>query len=395
MGEISRIVIQGLNVMVPARGSRRAGLRRRALSSALAVGLGLAAGPVARAEDSAGAPLYAPDQCQRVTLEDPETGTVIGVEDLAYDPLRQLFILSAYDRRAVEKAAGKRARQVPEGGVYALGRDAVLAAGNAPLVVRSLIDRAPIPGGLRPHGLDLDFQTREIVFINRSYQKIDRRWRMTPRLVRASLDRRDGSAAIAGVVHCAANNLVSSGATVLISHDHGGCGGAALREDITGARRSGLVDTNGHHVFDAARFANGVVDLGNDEIALAATRENTVRILTARGARFEIDRVLSVPGGPDNLSLAADGRIIAALHPSLWRTALHRKLGFDRAPSRIVSVDPVTGETRLLYDDPRGRQFSAATAAIDFGDGLLAGSATDAGLLLCRAARAVAQQAGG
>ena len=77
------------------------------------------------------------------------------------------------------------------------------------------------------------------------------------------------------------------------------------------------------------------------------------------------------------------GQVVAALHPKLLHLALLRGGWRDRSGSRIVRVDPRDGAIEVLFDDPKGELYSAATAAIH-GDGLLImGSAYDSGLLVC------------
>ena len=66
--------------------------------------------------------------------------------------------------------------------------------------------------------------------------------------------------------------------------------------------------------------------------------------------------------------------------------ALHRRLGIGRAPSRIIKANPQTGAVEILFDDPDGALFSAATVAVEWAGALIAGSVTDEGLLVCRAA---------
>jgi len=60
-----------------------------------------------------------------------------------------------------------------------------------------------------------------------------------------------------------------------------------------------------------------------------------------------------------------------------------RRLGIGAAPSRIVEADPSTGRVDILFDDPKGKTFSAATVAVETRDGLIAGSVLDEGVLVC------------
>ena len=78
-------------------------------------------------------------------------------------------------------------------------------------------------------------------------------------------------------------------------------------------------------------------------------------------------------------------RLLAGVHPALWRLALYRYRwpGGARAPSRIVAADVTSGRSETLYDDPDGRPLSAATVAARSGGRLYVGSVADAGLLVC------------
>ena len=119
---------------------------------------------------------------------------------------------------------------------------------------------------------------------------------------------------------------------------------------------------------------------------MAATREKSLIVFEERsGGVDEVSRI-AVPGGPDNLSATKDGKIIAAAHPSLWRLGLNRKMGVGKAPSRIIKADIQSGDVEVLFNDPSGQTFSAATVAVETENGLVVGSVTDEGLLICREA---------
>lgn len=329
---------------------------------------------------------YRPDQCRRVTILDEMTGEAVrGAEDLALDPQRGLVYISAYDRRSVERAVRRGASILPEGGVYAVSLSTLLAsAGAAP--ASPILRNSDIAGGLRPHGLSFNSEIDEIAFINRSYQRMNGRWEMTPRVERIGAD---GEVIVSGEQRapCAANDLVNESFQTLISFDHERCDWRAGLEDALGLRRSGVVADNGDRLFDQALYANGVLRLEDGRIALAATREKALLLLDDRGDGLRVSARISLPGGPDNLSLTGDGSVIAAVHPSLLTIGLSRRLGIGVAPSRIVKIDPQSGDVDILFEDPEGALFSAATVAALWRDALIAGSVTDDGLLVCKDGR--------
>lgn len=329
-----------------------------------------------------GDPLYSGPSCRRVGLVDAETGDpIIGAEDLAFDREASRVLISAYDRRAVERQAAKRAIDLDEGGIYAAPL-AALAGAQTKLSLSSIVARETVAGGLRPHGISFDPESREISFVNRSYQKIHNRWRMTARIERAGAD---GAVFVGdgGAPRCSANDLATFGERTLVTFDHSSCGWRGVFEDLIGARKSGVDSMDGGEAFAGARHANGVAAIGGDSLALAATRDMTLLMLGAAGDGFAVERKIALPGAPDNLTLSGSGMLIAALHPSLAAIGAQRRLGVGRAGSRVVRVDPATGEQTLLFEDPEARLFSAASAAIEEDGVLVIGSTLDRGLLVC------------
>ena len=157
-----------------------------------------------------------------------------------------------------------------------------------------------------------------------------------------------------------------------------------MAEDVFGFARSGIASAGGAPLFEAAKFANGIAELRNGDIALADTKSSSIVVLTKAGDGFDEERRVTTPGGPDNLTIAEDGRVIAALHPSLIWIGAHRKLGFGNAPSRVVKVDPDSGDVELLFDNVVGHRFSAATVAVEDDKTLVLGSVTEPGVLVCR-----------
>lgn len=321
---------------------------------------------------------YSGADCGRRALIDPQGDIVVGAEDLLVDRRNGRLIVSAYDRRAAERAARRGDGAIPEGGVYAVRLDDLFAKG-AEVEAASLLDRAAARRGLRPHGIDYDPEEERLVFINRGYERDNGRWTRKVELIEVYLADEKPDFTIADS-HCAANDALL-GETTLLTIDHRDCDGGAILENVFRLRRSGLATSEGERLSPGVAFANGLARIG-DEIAMGATRENAVLFLDADDGFSERARV-KTPGGPDNLTATPDGAIIAAVHPSLLRLAFHRKLNARRAPSRIVRIDPDGPRLDWLFDDPHGHLFSGATVATETEDGLIIGSATDAGLLVC------------
>lgn len=334
------------------------------------------------AQKADGEPRYALGDCRRVTLIDERDGrTIVGAEDLAFDSAARRVLISAYDRRAVEREARRGAVEIEEGGIYAAPIDA-LKSGKTTLTLPSIVSRETVAGGLRPHGISFDGDRREVAFINRSYQKINGDWRVTPRLERAGPD---GAVYISdgGDPRCSANDVAMLGEETFVSFDHAACGWRGGFEDVFATRASGLDGAGRVGLFDGARHANGVVATKDNRLALAATRDKAVMFLDRRGEEFSLERTISLPGAPDNLTLGEGGRIIAALHPSLLAIGAERRLGWGRSGSRVVSIDPQDGAVELLYDDPKARLLSAASASVEEEGVLVIGSALDRGIVVC------------
>ena len=301
---------------------------------------------------------YAPGDCRKLALTDRDTGRpVTGIEDLALAPDGQTLIVSAHDRLSTRS-----------GGIYRIYLQDIV---EDAIAVRSLIAPDSLPGGLRPHGIALSKDGRHLAVINRLSTE-----RVTIELVRLT----SGWAELAGRIEhpslCTANDLIiertTGPAEVLVTLDRAACGFslADMLPAATGrVARFPFSDAGPQIVATGLSFPNGILpDL------VAETRAN--RITGPGGVG------LTLPGGPDNLNRDGEG-ITAALHPSMIRLALYRYGLIWFAPSRIVRVRPGHPGIDVLYDDPEGDLFSAATSAVLVGDLLIAGSVRDSGLLVC------------
>lgn len=290
---------------------------------------------------------------------------VIGIEDMALDAARGQAVLSAYDRRAGTT-----------GGLYLLSLDS-LDASTAAVI--------PLATGLRPAGIDLRAEpdgSRSLLAINRH---------------------EDGSATVeryrldgAALTHqgtttspllCRANDVaILDGDRFLFTSSHGGCGwGAVIKDNVFGGRHGfvGLVENGDARVLiGGIGFANGLLpDPGRDRLTVAATREDALLVYRLSDPQAPPQRI-AVPGGPDNLTTAPDGRLLVALHPSPFRLALHRYgwPGGSAAPARVAALGPAGLEIPV---DEDGERFPAATVALSWGERLVVGSVTAPGLLIC------------
>lgn len=347
------------------------GLGRRLGKPALALALAVCTACAPRVQP----PAIAAQDCHRLELR---TGgnPVVGVEDVAFEPASRTLFLSAYDRRAVERAKG----EPPAGGLYAVKVEAL--KGREAAVEDLLAPKLGAPA--RPHGLDvraLEAGVVRVAVVNRAFVEDGRGgWRRRPEI--NLLDIGPDAAALAGRVLgprlCRANDVAFQDAdSLIVSFDRGVC--VEDGREPVGGPALGLVGLDGSVARQDApvRFPNGVAATPA-AVWIAGTLD--AQISTSDGARR-----IALPGAPDNLTLDPQGRIIAALHPQLWRFALYRFAwpGFDRAPSRIVRYDPQRGSLRVLFDDPGGAVFSGATGAVVVEDQLVVAGVRERGVLVC------------
>ncbi|MEM1381408.1 MAG: hypothetical protein AAGH41_12370 [Pseudomonadota bacterium] len=320
---------------------------------------------------------FSNEQCRNVELYDVDTGDlVVGAEDIALVEMGWAFWVSAYDRLTDQP-----------GGVYLVG--------VSDLTDRSVIAKNVLPG-TKPHGIH-SREDGEVIAIVRSDNPGDANliaWSGTPFF---ELSRVDGEwvegppqyvQELSSGGNCSLNDLVQRSWTEELSNDRirthvetyatvdrENCTGAAI-ERILGTKSGRVIEltTRAPTVLDGLDLPNGIAFWG-DDTWVAEMRAK--RLIALDG-----ERTIDLPGAPDNLN-ASDEGIVAALQPSLWRFGLYRYGYTDRAPTRIVLVDPETEAIELLFEDPNGRLLSGATAAVLRDEMMIASSVRGEALLVC------------
>ena len=295
---------------------------------------------------------------------------VTGIEDMALDAAHGQAVLSAYDRRAGTA-----------GGLYLLD----LKSLDAPTATA-----IPLVTGLRPAGIDLRAEPDG----SRSLLAISRHEDGSATVERYRLDGTvlNHENTFASPLLCRANDVAFLGRDrLLFTSSHGGCGwGAVIEDNLFGGRHGfvGLVENgNARVLIGGIGFANGLLpDPAHDRLTVAATREDALLVYRLSDPRTPPQRI-PVPGGPDNLTMALDGRMLVALHSAPFRLALHRYgwPGGAAAPTRVAAIGPAG--TEILVDED-GQRFPAATVALSWNGGLVIGSVTAPGLLVCGEAAA-------
>lgn len=301
---------------------------------------------------------FTTENCQRVALTGSEGGeTVVGVEDVALHPDGSVLILSAHDRSDPDT----------NGALYVTSLFAVSAGSEA--IVDQISPRFSGLDMFRPHGIGISADGRRLAVVNR-FREGDARVEigvLTPTSWEPDLH-------VTAEGMCRANDVMftgQGGEDILVTIDRAECEASA--QDLLPRRTGSVGRYNGFEfsvIQNWLKFPNGIA--GG---FVAHTRSNV--IAGPDGTDYD------VPGGPDNLNIDAEGRVIAALHPKLSLLWLYLEGIQTRAPSRIIALDPATGGIEILYDDPEGTQFSGATSAVLTGGVLVAGSVRDEGLLVC------------
>lgn len=402
-------------------------------SRALTVGmlcLGLSTAVVSAA-GAAPKPLSAQDVCRRVDATAADGAPpLVGIEDIEIDPAAGAVYLSAYDRDAVDSAIDDDATVVPDGGVYRLSL-AELAAltrrapGTAIPTVRaeSLTGSLTLPHGFRPHGMGLlrseqsDGPAIGLATVNHGYRRADGEWTAIARIETFDLSP-------SGLVHrstlpsadalsdetllCNLNDVLPLGPDHgLATADRRWCNGfwrggeTAMGLERAAVLAYGRPSGPGVRVLvDGLYFANGITALGNGSEQLVAVAETRGHRLSL----FRVDRLGELePAGqidldvaPDNLSIArppggtpADQALWLAGFPNLLEVGMYRAglPGFEHASWEAWRIDGASlfaGEADawpVLTGD--GSLLSAVTVAAVADGLLLAGSATDRGLLVC------------
>lgn len=331
--------------------------------------------------------VFALETCRLSLPVDRETGAVLtGIEDIAPAGDGRVF-LSAYDRVATE-AAMADGRVPPNGGIYRAEIGRLLEP--EPAALENLVDPAASTGGFHPHGIH--HVEDKLLVINRALAASD------GPATRVTVFADTGAGLrlhrqIESPDLCAANDLTHDGGRIVVTLDRADCPGLSTRDalDTDGSGSLAAASPTEDRVEVLATglaFPNGVLIARTGrgrELYIAETRARRLRAYPADAVAGP-GAFIELPGGPDNLTPAPGGAIVAALHPHLLRLAAYKFGWAARAPSRVARIDPETRAVDILFDDPDGALLPGITAALLSGDGttLIAGAARAPGLLVCK-----------
>ena len=307
---------------------------------------------------------YALENCRRVDLRDVDTGRLLaGVSDMALLPDGDTLLLSAFDRTD---------QTLPFGGLFGVSLFE-LERGAAELEVEAVIKPYDLAGGVSPQGIDFDASSGRLALVNsvapEDYSVIDvveRQGELWMPIARHTHE-----------AFCRINDVAFDfGGNLLVTRDRSSCAlnvVDALPFYATGlllvVTPDGTVRATDERLF----LPNGVI--------MGPTGRPVVAEMRAEQLTGDVERLM--PGGPDNITIADDGSLVVALHPSLWKYFFYLNGFAFSSPSRVARVDPSTRDLEILLDDPGGDLMSAVGVALLEEERLYLGSVTDDGIGIC------------
>jgi hypothetical protein len=352
---------------------------------------------------SGGERAWAEAACRHVIVEAPGSRVVSGAEDLAVDRDRGVLYLSAFDRRAVAARRLEPSGRLILGGIYAVPVAALAEARR--VTARDVSAEFKRQHDFRPHGIGLYREggtARALFAVNRSYRQVGGDWKRSDRVEMFDLDSHGlrHRKTVAHPLMCRANDVAALGpGSFLVTNDHGTCAGfGKLAEDVAGLSASYVLHYDGKVTRKVATnipFANGIVVGAGGQVYVAATRGHGIHVydlktlLAATKPLSSVPSVIPVGSGVDNLSFDNDGALLAAVHPSMFKLAVHLRgwLGPLEAESHVARIPldkPMRARPSVIFKD-NGIKFPAATSAVAVGSLTVIGSVTAPGIMVCKA----------
>ena len=382
------------------------------------------------AEDQAQA---AATHCRYITILDGQN-ELVGVEDVAIDPVGQQAFLSAQNRRAVKQAMATGLKKLPEGGLYRIPLVA-FATTNQRVRAENLTATLKLRQGLRPHGIGLLYEDSAVIgltAVNHGYLRTGAGWQPYNSVEHFVLTQsgwhHQGSIPnlfLPGSSHrfvpdttywCNLNDVVPLTKHMgLVTADRKWCSSFWIgSETVFGLEQSAILTyemtelagySDAPPLFDNLYYANGLVRLETSAgqfIVAAETRGKRLALFrliiddATKAVRLDLISRLELDFAPDNLTLtqeAPDNEAVlwVAGFSNLMEIGLYHANwpGFSQAGWEIWRVDAqalIAGTAipeQVLVGD--GAMMSAVTGVAVTQDGMiLAGSALDPGMLVCQ-----------
>lgn len=300
---------------------------------------------------------------------------VTGAEDVTIDRETMIAYLSADDRRARAKGAGKR------GEIYALDvarRDAM----PVPLT-------GGVPADLHPHGISLWRGTdgeKKLFVINHpdsGAQEV--------LIFEVAPERLTLSDTITYPDLASPNDLIAVGPRQFYASNDRGYrepGLMATLEAYLQLPLSSLSYFDGEKGSLAATslvFANGVnASAGGERIYVAECLGRAVRVFDRDPASAKLSERDRIPldSCPDNIEVDENGDLWIGAHPKVFDLLAHMEDAAKLAPTQVLRVDPRSGAVEEVYLDD-GTSISAASVAAVGGDRMVIGAIFDDKILVC------------
>ena len=321
--------------------------------------------------------------CERHELELEHDGDlIVGIEDMAYDQRKGQIYFSAYNRRE-----GK------PGGIYRLD------AGYNNKDIRRLSLPQTNTKTYWPHGIHLSYQEdqtrldvieRDLRVKGRQKAQISQyRWNITePKDIKLISRIEDD-------LFCSANNLSfsTSGSKprdIYITRDHFSCSSWQQKLDnVFKPKSSSLLrmrqdaEAKPTVIVKNLSYANGIAPHPYSGVYTSETRKKRVsqQLRGGKIPRGHSAGNVTLPGGPDNLTVTPQGDVLAALHPNLIRFAAFRAGWGPRVKSRFAIIS--SDKSVNTYDVPADI-LSGATVALRVDESVYLGGAFDEAIAICK-----------
>jgi arylesterase / paraoxonase len=299
---------------------------------------------------------------------------VVGPEDHTIDPATGVVYLSGYDR-----VAAIQGNPTP-GAIWAYD---LMNPAAVPVNLTPDAD-----AGFQPHGISLytgEDGAQRLFVINHGNgeQAVD-----IFTLADGSLQK---VKTVTGDLLRSPNDVVAvSPEAFYFSNDHRFLADEAMRplEDFLGLPMTDAV------YFDGTEFRSVAPNLTGANGINVSEDGKTLYVAAARGSALHVydrdletgdlthQKVIALPGLPDNIELLPDGKLLVALHAKVFDLLAHFGDASHKAPSQIVKIDPVSGDVETVFLS-LGEDLSAASTGAQFGDRLIIGAIIESKFLDC------------
>jgi arylesterase/paraoxonase len=301
-------------------------------------------------------------------------------EDILVDRERGLAYLSLLDRKGLV-----------EGRDDVQGTVAVVDLNARPLAAETAL--LSKPEHFRPHGLSLhidDAGQRYLFALNHPVNRGSE-----PEMVELFVEARPGrfehQRTWSDPAFLSPNDLVAVGpAQFYVANDkaEGGLGTVLQQLGVGASPLTYVDDARVEVVLDNIASGGGInASADGRYLFVAETSAQRLRVLERdpmTGAVSEVSRI-PVTSSPDNVDVDGDGDLWVGAHANTLKLIQHFAAG-EPAPSQVMRVSlhdngGANGREDIYLDD--GRQFSASSVGVNYGNLLLVGSITERRVLVC------------